>query len=85
MNTADAKNKATEGHLGHHQSQALEITGELLQDQARERRRRRGLRRAAVGRGRLRSSGFPSVGKSSLLSTLTATQSEARRGMNLPH
>ena len=51
--------------------------GELLAGPGRERRRRRGLRVPRSGDGRVALIGFPSVGKSSLLSTLTTTQSEA--------
>ena len=50
--------------------------GQLLQDQAGS-GGGGGARRAVVGRRKGALIGFPSVGKSSLLSTLTTTQSEA--------
>ena len=71
------KNKATEGHLGIIKAKLSKLRGELLQDQAGSGGGGEGFAVPRSGDGRVALIGFPSVGKSSLLSTLTTTQSEA--------
>ena len=71
------KNKATEGHLGIIKAKLSKLRGELLQDQAGSGGGGEGFAVPRSGDGRVALIGFPSVGKSSLLSTLTSTQSEA--------
>ena len=58
-------------------SKLSKLRGELLQDQAGSGGGGEGFAVPRSGDGRVALIGFPSVGKSSLLSTLTTTQSEA--------
>ncbi|KAJ1444897.1 DRG2, developmentally regulated GTPase 2 [Pelagophyceae sp. CCMP2097] len=72
------KNKATEGHLGLLKAKLAKLRSELLQENSSGGGgggEGFGVQRS--GDGRVALIGFPSVGKSSLLSTLTETESEA--------
>ena len=73
------KNKATEGHLGIIKAKLSKLRSELLQEKQGSSGGGGGdgFACARSGDGRVALIGFPSVGKSSLLSTLTTTESEA--------
>ncbi|KAJ0406678.1 hypothetical protein ATCC90586_008095 [Pythium insidiosum] len=71
------KNKATEGHLGHLKAKLAKLRTELLEgDKAGGGGGGEGFDVARSGDGRVALIGFPSVGKSTLLSQLTETESE---------
>ena len=72
------KNKATEGHLGIIKAKLSKLRAELLQEkQASSGGGGEGFAVQRSGDGRVALIGFPSVGKSSLLNTLTSTESLA--------
>ncbi|KAH8061059.1 GTP binding protein [Aureococcus anophagefferens] len=71
------KNKATEGHLGIIKAKLSKLRSSLLEEQSSSGGGGDGFDVKKSGDGRVALIGFPSVGKSSLLSTLTSTQSEA--------
>mmetsp|Transcript_16252 Transcript_16252/g.21525 ORF Transcript_16252/g.21525 Transcript_16252/m.21525 type:complete len:405 (+) Transcript_16252:163-1377(+) len=71
------KNKATEGHLGLLKAKLAKLRAELLTPTASSGGEGKGFDVARSGDGRVAMIGFPSVGKSSLLSNLTETESEA--------
>ena len=80
------KNKATEGHLGIIKAKLYrELRGRAPPGPGRQRRRRRGLRRAAVGRWKGCAHRLPVRRQVVALPTLTSDPVENRRGMNLPH
>ncbi|KDE04042.1 developmentally-regulated GTP-binding protein 2 [Microbotryum lychnidis-dioicae p1A1 Lamole] len=70
------KNKATEGHLGSLKAKLARYRAELLEP-AKTGKAGDGFDVSKAGYGRVALIGFPSVGKSTLLSKLTGTQSEA--------
>lgn len=71
------KNKATEGHLGLIKARLAKLRGELLQEQSGGGGGGEGFAVSKTGDGRVALIGFPSVGKSSLLSSVTDTESLA--------
>ena len=71
------KNKATESHLGTLKAELAKLKRELLNRRKEEDLRKRGFEVNRYGHGRVALIGFPSVGKSTLLSELTSTESEA--------
>src|SRR6056300_1667668 len=71
------KNKATEGHLGILKSKLAKLRTELLNPPKAAGSAGEGFDVVKYGHGRVALIGFPSVGKSTLLSALTATESEA--------
>jgi len=71
------KNKATEGHLGLLKARLAKLRTQQQEGQASGGGGGEGFSVARHGDGRVALIGFPSVGKSSLLSTLTGTKSEA--------
>ncbi|CAM9533038.1 unnamed protein product [Chrysoparadoxa australica] len=71
------KNKATEGHLGQLKARIAKLRNELLLEGASSGGGGEGFDVARSGDGRVAMIGFPSVGKSSLLSELTETESVA--------
>ncbi|KAF0721262.1 hypothetical protein AaE_010110 [Aphanomyces astaci] len=70
------KNKATEGHLGHLKAKLAKLRTELLDGEKSSGGGGEGFDVARSGDGRVALIGFPSVGKSTLLSQLTDTVSE---------
>mmetsp|Transcript_19704 Transcript_19704/g.60725 ORF Transcript_19704/g.60725 Transcript_19704/m.60725 type:complete len:413 (-) Transcript_19704:19-1257(-) len=71
------KNKATEGHLGIIKAKLSKLRASLLDEQSSSGGGGEGFDVKKSGDGRVALIGFPSVGKSSLLSTLTTTESVA--------
>ena len=72
------KNKATEGHLGLLKAKLAKLRTQLLEPPpGSSNSQGEGFDVARCGDGRVALIGFPSVGKSSLLSKLTNTESEA--------
>lgn len=72
------KNKATEGHLGSLKAKLAKLRTQLLtEDSSGGGGGGEGFGVARVGDGRVALIGFPSVGKSTLLSQLTETKSES--------
>jgi small GTP-binding protein len=71
------KNKATEGHLGVLKSKLAKLRTELLNPPKSSGGPGEGFDVVKYGDGRVSLIGFPSVGKSTLLSSLTDTESEA--------
>ena len=71
------KNKATEGHLGILKSKLAKLRTELLNPPKAAGSAGDGFDVVKYGHGRVALIGFPSVGKSTLLSQLTGTESEA--------
>ena len=72
------KNKATESHLGTLKAKLAKLKRELLEPQkGGGSSEERGFEVNRYGHGRVALIGFPSVGKSTLLSELTSTESEA--------
>uniref|UniRef100_A0A6V1K5R4 OBG-type G domain-containing protein n=1 Tax=Heterosigma akashiwo TaxID=2829 RepID=A0A6V1K5R4_HETAK len=71
------KNKATEGHLGLLKAKLAKLRAELLTPASSGGGEGKGFDVARSGDGRVAMIGFPSVGKSSLLSHLTDTESTA--------
>jgi uncharacterized protein len=70
------KNKATEGHLGLLKARMAKLKAQLLEP-PKGGVKTEGFDVGKYGDARVALIGFPSVGKSTLLSTLTPTQSEA--------
>ena len=70
------KNKATEGHLGLLKARMAKLKAQLLEP-PKTGGKTEGFDVGKYGDARVALIGFPSVGKSTLLSTITATQSEA--------
>ena len=72
------KNKATESHLGTLKAKLAKLKRELLEPaKGGGSSEERGFEVNRYGHGRVALIGFPSVGKSTLLSELTSTESEA--------
>jgi len=71
------KNKATEYHLGLLKAKLAKYRAELLTPSSGPGGEGKGFDVARSGDGRVAMIGFPSVGKSSLLNSLTDTESEA--------
>ena len=71
------KNKATEGHLGILKSKLAKLRTELLAPSKSGGGEGDGFEMSKYGHGRVALIGFPSVGKSTLLTQLTGTDSEA--------
>jgi len=71
------KNKATEYHLGQLKAKLAKLRTELLEPTSKAGGEGAGFEVQKYGHGRVSLIGFPSVGKSTLLSTLTGTDSEA--------
>uniref|UniRef100_H3G882 OBG-type G domain-containing protein n=1 Tax=Phytophthora ramorum TaxID=164328 RepID=H3G882_PHYRM len=69
-------NKATEGHLGRLKAKLAKLRTELLEEGKSSGGGGEGFDVAKSGDGRVALIGFPSVGKSTMLSQLTETQSE---------
>ncbi|KAG7390362.1 Developmentally-regulated GTP-binding protein 2 [Phytophthora pseudosyringae] len=69
-------NKATEGHLGRLKAKLAKLRTELLDEGKSSGGGGEGFDVAKSGDGRVALIGFPSVGKSTMLSQLTETQSE---------
>ncbi|CAG0899434.1 unnamed protein product [Cyprideis torosa] len=70
------KNKATEYHLGLLKAKLAKYRAQLLEPEGKKGEKGEGFDVLKSGDARLALIGFPSVGKSTLLSTLTKTQSE---------
>ncbi|GAB9463105.1 hypothetical protein Gpo141_00000578 [Globisporangium polare] len=70
------KNKATEGHLGFLKAKLAKFRTELLEGDKTSGGGGEGFDVAKSGDGRVALIGFPSVGKSTMLSQLTETESE---------
>lgn len=70
------KNKATEYHLGTLKAKLAKYRQQLLEPQGKSKEKGEGFDVMKSGDARVALIGFPSVGKSTLLSTLTKTQSE---------
>ncbi|KAG7398500.1 Developmentally-regulated GTP-binding protein 2 [Phytophthora boehmeriae] len=70
-------NKATEGHLGRLKAKLAKLRTELLEGEKTSGGGGEGFDVAKSGDGRVALIGFPSVGKSTMLSQLTETQSES--------
>ncbi|XP_037078267.1 developmentally-regulated GTP-binding protein 2-like [Pollicipes pollicipes] len=70
------KNKATEYHLGLLKAKLAKYRTQLLEPQGKKGEKGEGFDVLKSGDARVALIGFPSVGKSTLLSTLTKTQSE---------
>lgn len=71
------KNKATEGHLGKLKAKMAKIKNELMEGPKGSSKPGEGFDVAKTGNASVAMIGFPSVGKSTLLSTLTDTKSES--------
>ncbi|OMJ71879.1 hypothetical protein SteCoe_29794 [Stentor coeruleus] len=71
------KNKATEGHLGLLKARMAKLKAQLLEPPKGGGGKAEGFDVGKYGDARVALIGFPSVGKSTLLSTVTPTQSEA--------
>ncbi|KAB7506931.1 Developmentally-regulated GTP-binding protein 2 [Armadillidium nasatum] len=71
------KNKATEYHLGVLKAKLAKYRTQLLEPQGKKGEKGEGFDVMKSGDARIALIGFPSVGKSTLLSTLTNTHSEA--------
>ncbi|CAE7901248.1 DRG1 [Symbiodinium sp. KB8] len=71
------KNKATEGHLGMLKAKLAKLRAELLEPAKGSGGKGEGFDVSKTGDARVALIGFPSVGKSTLLSKLTGTSSEA--------
>ncbi|KAI9558130.1 hypothetical protein GHT06_014883 [Daphnia sinensis] len=71
------KNKATEYHLGLLKAKLAKYRSQLLEPSKKAGEKGEGFDVLKSGDARVALIGFPSVGKSTLLSTLTKTQSEA--------
>ncbi|CEM16479.1 unnamed protein product [Vitrella brassicaformis CCMP3155] len=71
------KNKATEGHLGRLKAQLAKLRSQLLEPSSKGGGKGEGFDVGRYGDARVALIGFPSVGKSTLLSRLTGTESEA--------
>mmetsp|Transcript_12432 Transcript_12432/g.35098 ORF Transcript_12432/g.35098 Transcript_12432/m.35098 type:complete len:389 (-) Transcript_12432:497-1663(-) len=71
------KNKATEGHLGSLKAKLAKLRTQLQEPAPGQKGAGEGFEVNKYGDGRIALIGFPSVGKSTLLSQLTGTDSEA--------
>lgn len=71
------KNKKTEYHLGLLKAKLAKLRSQLLQPASKSKKEGEGFDVMKSGDSRVSLIGFPSVGKSTLLSTLTETQSTA--------
>jgi len=71
------KNKATEGHLGVLKAKLAKYRSQLLEPTGKKGEKGEGFDVMKSGDARVALIGFPSVGKSTLLSTLTKTESVA--------
>lgn len=71
------KNKATEGHLGLLKAKLAKLKREVMEGGKAQGGGQEGFDVKATGDARVGLIGFPSVGKSTLLSKLTGTYSEA--------
>lgn len=71
------KNKATEGHLGSLKAKLAALKRELMEPASKSGGKQPGFEVQRYGDSRVALIGFPSVGKSSLLTALTGVQSEA--------
>ena len=71
------KNKATEGHLGILKSKIAKLRTQLLEPEKGPGGESTGFEVTKYGDARIALIGFPSVGKSTALSLLTGTESEA--------
>lgn len=71
------KNKATEGHLGSLKAKLAALKRELMEPQGKTGGKQPGFEVQRYGDSRVALIGFPSVGKSSLLTSLTGVESEA--------
>ena len=71
------KNKATEGHLGQLKAKLAKLRTQLLEDSSSSGGGGTGFEVQRYGHGRVALIGFPSVGKSTLLTLLTGTKSES--------
>lgn len=73
------KNKSTEGHLGLLKAKLAKLRAQLIEEESKSSGGGggEGFDVARSGDGRVAMVGFPSVGKSTLLSKLTGTKSEA--------
>jgi len=70
------KNKATEGHLGVLKAKLAKYRAQLIEDSSSSGPKGEGFDVMKSGNARVAMIGFPSVGKSTLLSTITKTESE---------
>lgn len=70
------KNKKTEYHLGRLKAQLAKLKSELLEGPKSSSAKGEGFAVQKLGNARVALVGFPSVGKSSLLSLLTTTESK---------
>eukprot|EP01029_Cantina_marsupialis_P005658 TRINITY_DN1617_c0_g2_i1.p1 TRINITY_DN1617_c0_g2~~TRINITY_DN1617_c0_g2_i1.p1 ORF type:complete len:405 (+),score=113.38 TRINITY_DN1617_c0_g2_i1:81-1295(+) len=71
------KNKATEYHLGSLKAKLAKLRSELMEPASKSGAKSDGFDVARNGDARIALIGFPSVGKSTMLSKLTGTESEA--------
>lgn len=71
------KNKATEGHIGLLKARLAKLRTQMIEGNSKSGGAGEGFAVARAGDARVALIGFPSVGKSSLLSHLTDTKSEA--------
>mmetsp|Transcript_15139 Transcript_15139/g.32651 ORF Transcript_15139/g.32651 Transcript_15139/m.32651 type:complete len:414 (-) Transcript_15139:87-1328(-) len=71
------KNKATEGHLGSLKAKLAALRRELMEPEGKAGGKQPGFEVQRYGDSRVALMGFPSVGKSSLLTALTGVESEA--------
>eukprot|EP00897_Mesotaenium_endlicherianum_P001118 jgi/Mesen1/11006/ME000098S10400 len=71
------KNKATEYHLGQLKAKLAKLRTQLLEPPKGSSEKGDGFEVTKFGHGRVALIGFPSVGKSTLLTMLTGTESEA--------
>lgn len=70
------KNKATEGHLGTLKAKLAKYRNQMIEDSNTSGPKGEGFEVVKAGDARVAMIGFPSVGKSTLLSKLTSTASE---------
>lgn len=70
------KNKATEGHLGLLKAKLAKYRAQLIEESSTSSAKGEGFDVMKSGNARVAMIGFPSVGKSTLLSTVTKTESE---------
>lgn len=70
------KNKATEYHIGNLKAKLAKYRSELLEPSSKSKSTGEGFEVSKFGNARISMIGFPSVGKSTLLGSLTTTKSE---------